>query len=405
MVVKMARGRGRGGPISGRGGGPPPPGVILSRLQNKSKSPYVPHHPFDFILCEPAFQRVKPAPNEDTFTQALMKRNSDLSPTEQEQASVLNLVTKIQNAFDHLIVAPGNFDSCQVDESRQVGSFKKGTMIRGHNVADIVVVLKTLPTKECVGALGTRIVEQLKGAGGGGGALKMTTNERGFEVSNQEATVKVLVATVHHNLRKLDPEIHLDYKIVQSHLAALRHCRWFEESAHHSSVKVLIRLLRDLKNRFDGFEPLTPWMLDLLAHTSIMNNPSRQALPINVAFRRVLQLLASGLFLPGSSGISDPCDGNQMRVHTSITLEQQDQVCLTAQLLVRVLAHGGYKQVLQGDSKTISGSLMLNGVVVTPLDKAYEKPPADAAAKESDAEDNMDAGVAATDEAMETNDA
>jgi len=355
---------GRGGPRMGRGG-------------YKMKT-FVPRLPFDIYLCEAAFQRVKPAADETAFQQALLKRNTDLSPSAAEQTSVLNLVTKISGVLDNLIMTPGSFDACQIEEHRQVGSYKKGTMRANHNVADMVVILKTLPTREAVEALGGQVTEQLKQQEPAEVlVVAMLPNDRGFEISNSEATVRVLVTTVHQNLRKLDPELHLDQKILQSHLAAIRHSRWFAENAHHSSIKVLIRLLRDLKNRFDGFEPLSPWMLDLLAHYAIMNNPSRQAMPVYQAYRRCLQLLAAGLFLPGSAGIADPCEGGNIRVHTAMTLEQQDLVCLTAQTLLRVLSHGGYKQVigLEGNSSIATDMSVWDGVVVSPLEKAYEKPP------------------------------
>lgn len=48
--------------------------------------------------------------------------------------------------------------------------------------------------------------------------------------------------------------------------------------------------------------------------------------------RRCLQMLAAGLFLPGSVGITDPCESGNFRVHTVMTLEQQVSPGPTADL-------------------------------------------------------------------------
>ncbi|XP_015119247.1 interleukin enhancer-binding factor 2 [Diachasma alloeum] len=372
--------RGRGGIMRGGRGG-------MGRGMGFPRKQFLPRHPFDYTLCEAAFPPVKPAPDESDLTQALLKKNSDMCPTPKEQTSILDLVVKLQSVLDNLIVAPGTFEACQLEELRKVGSFKKGTMIKGHNVADIVVILKTLPTKTAVEALGNKVYTDLKTVNPKD-VFRLVQTERGFDIANNEATVRILITTLHQNLRKLESEQHVDVKICQGHLAAIRHSGWFEENAHHTSIKILIRLLRDLRTRFEGFEPLSPWMLDLLAHNAIMNNPGRQALPINQAYRRVLQLLSSGLFLPGSAGISDPCEGGNIRVHTAMTLEQQDLVCLTAQTLLRVLAHGGFRPLLEGTNKlAVEMSVWPGGVVASPLDKAYE-PPTDQEQSEDMEENN-----------------
>lgn len=327
------------------------------------------------------FPRVptNPVPDDSLLLNALTKRNQELTPTEKEQQSITNLVTKVQSVLDNLVVAPGDFDKCQLEEVRQVGSYKKGTMTTKKNVADIVLILKSIPTKESIEALSKKVEENLKESMKTevipkAEMINIQITDKGFDIFNWQARVCILIATIPPNIRKVEnPEMQ---KNLANNLSAIRHIRWFEENGQHSSIKVLIRILRDLTTRFEAFAPLNPWIIDLLAHFAILSNNNRQAISINLAFRRVFQLLAAGLFLPGSSGILDPCEGSGMpvRVHTCLTLEQQDNLCMTAQTLLRVLLHGGYKVILGIDKKEnlITEMSVFDGVVISPLKLAYE---------------------------------
>ncbi|NXN89356.1 ILF2 factor, partial [Bombycilla garrulus] len=259
---------------------------------------------------------------------------------------------------------------------------------------------------EAVAALGNKVVESLR-AQDPGEVLTMLTNETGFEISSADATVKILITTVPPNLRKLDPELHLDIKVLQSALAAIRHARWFEENASQSTIPILIPSQQDPDPDPSRVPAAPPALIPVpvpQGHYAVMNNPTRQPLALNVAYRRCLQILAAGLFLPGSVGITDPCESGNFRVHTVMTLEQQDMVCYTAQTLVRILSHGGYRKILgqEGDASYLASEMSTwDGVIVTPSEKAYEKPPEKKEGEEEE-ENQEEPAAGEEEESMET---
>ncbi|XP_065063818.1 interleukin enhancer-binding factor 2 homolog [Rhopilema esculentum] len=374
----------RGGMV-GRGGfrsgpyGPPPPvmGIPPPRQQQAHQRKFVvTHQTFDHVHAESFFPRVAENTDDSSLTQALLKRNQALTPSVVEQTAVQNLHGKLEMVIESLILSSDGLNVA-LEEMRTVGSFKKGTMLTGHPVADAVVILKTIPTAEDIEQLAMKVKEKLVSQDKSE-EFPVQANEGGFNVSNSEgALIRCLVTTQPKNLLRTDPEKHVDVKLLEGALATIRHARWFEENAFHTTVRVLVRILKDLRRRFDGFSGLTPWLIDLLSHRATMSKNSREPLAINLAFRRVLQLLSSGIFLPGSVGIIDPCETGQVRAHSVLSLEEQDGICLTAQTMLRCLSHGAENEILglneQGSLALDNDTTSWGGTIVTPGLPAYNK--------------------------------
>lgn len=229
-------------------------------------------------------------------------------------------------------------------------------MLKGRNIADLVVILKTFPVIESVRTLGSKLLEELVKIDQSTG-YKIDHVSGGFEITasgDTGATLRILITTTIHNMRKLDAKLHVPVRLLQRNMSAIRHVRWFEDSANLTTIKVLIRILRDTTMRFEGLLMLSPWMIDVLAHYCVTFRQSEQLLSLGSAFKRVFQLLSSGLFLPGSTGVPDPCENGAINLHTPLTNSQMDRLCLTCQTLLRVLAQpSGFNIILGFEPDTM----------------------------------------------------
>jgi len=92
--------------------------------------------------------------------------------------------------------------------------------------------------------------------------------------------------------------------------------------------------MRELCNRVPAFKPLNSWAIELLCEKSLAS--SFQPLGPGEAFRRVLEAISSGIFLPGGSGLLDPCEKDKKDAAANMCAQEREDITGAAQHALRL---------------------------------------------------------------------
>jgi hypothetical protein len=194
---------------------------------------------------------------------------------------------------------------------------------------DLVIFFQTLPTRkfstsiaiwpflaETVKQLGDGIVQMLKqGTVQPNEVFGVVPRQYGCDIAGTHAVLKLLIAIPADEFYKLDPGLHIPAEALERNLAALRHALWIDEHAGQPAIKILVRLVKDIKSRCTGLASLDVWTIELLSHYCVTCTPDKDALSLTHAFRRFFQLISSGFLLHTSIAVADPCDHNRRINH------------------------------------------------------------------------------------------
>jgi len=251
----------------------------------------------------------------------------------------------------------------------RVGALAKGLLLKGQLSVELVVLCAEKPTYTLLKKIGKLAPEKLKEVAP---EEKFNTSISLSEcavlissTSEPKCTVKVSLTSpamregeedekkesedngeaLITKKEPVDPKDVLDKEKALQALAALRHAKWFQARANQIvSCVVTIRVMRELCHRVPAFKPLSNWAVELLCEKSLSS--SFQPLGPGEAFRRVLEAVASGLFLPGGTGLLDPCEKERKAANDNMTAQEREDITGAAQHALRLQAFRQLHKIL-----------------------------------------------------------
>ena len=147
---------------------------------------FVQHVPFDFVVCEQSFPRIKPELSEDDIIVSMKSRDDQIRPSDDSCAalkelhdSVIQGIEKAQGTTGEsdFITEESTAENAQILEYHTIGSFTRNCLLKDglkvsffslwincqpNTKVDISLVIGVLPTHETVGTVSRNILNQMK---------------------------------------------------------------------------------------------------------------------------------------------------------------------------------------------------------------------------------------------------
>ncbi|XP_061130694.1 interleukin enhancer-binding factor 3-like isoform X1 [Syngnathus typhle] len=303
----------------------------------------------------------------------VMAKHAEIYPSAEELEAVQTIVSHVEcalKAVSEKMDAPdkGTQEVENADAQKhavhgimRVGLLAKGLLLKGDLNLELVLLCLNKPTVTMLNQVAESLRAQLEIESAGlytvtpcpadAAIIVESTKEFSLTLTLHLTSPQIRVeAQEEQSLTDNDLPDVLDRQKCLSSLASLRHAKWFQAKVNHlKSADIVIRVLRDLCIRVPTWEPLSGWILELIAEKAI--STSERPLGPGEAFRRVLECLASGIFLADGPGIKDPCEKEPIDVLESLTLQQREDTTQSAQLALRLCAFGMMYKVLGIEAK------------------------------------------------------
>ncbi|KAI6239019.1 DZF domain containing protein [Aphelenchoides fujianensis] len=299
----------------------------------------------------------------------VQQRLSQLKPDAQQAERVESLVFLVERTLKrlsemHVDAEKPDEDTRQLRGVVRVGALADGLLCRFDKRADLVLTCKTIPTitllQEIVANFASYVDDDEQKASL---KLEMNAEESAFSVQFNDfdfvchvtltsVTMRVVeTESLEKPAKPTPPPDTLPESPCLRALADLRHTKFYQSKCSGlQSLDEVVILLRDIANRIEIWSVLPLYTMELIAHKTIMSVPVK--LRVSDAFRRVFELLATGVLMLRGAKFEDPCEKEKSNPLSALTPQQRENLVCSAQHGLRLMAYDQIHVVIGMERQT-----------------------------------------------------